>query len=136
MCDGKKTEQEILDAKIAPLEERWSPFREDPLIPVDEECMLQTLANAGNESARNMLLLARNWQGPVVPRKKIEEFMCGLLSRKTMANLDCAKVGPDGMDHFGRLVIYDKWKLVWWMFKRYCGPDKHKNRKTKKQTKK
>jgi hypothetical protein len=137
MCDRKKTDQEILNAKIAPLEERWSPFREDSAIPVDEESMLQTLANAGNESARSMLLIARNWQGPVVPRKKIKEFMCGLLSPKTMANLDCDKVGPDGKDRFGRLIIYDKWKLVWWMFERYCnrGRQKKGNRPQKRSGK-
>jgi hypothetical protein len=133
MSDRGKTDQNILDTKIAPLEARWSPFREDPLVPVDEESLLQTFANAGNEGARGMLSMARTWKGTRVPRKRIAEFSCGLLNRKTMANLDCEGKGPEGKSYFGKFVVYEKWKLVWWMFRRYCKPDPQKSRTSPKK---
>lgn len=50
MKDKKPTDQQILDAKIVPWTERWSPGRENPAIGMDEG-ILRALARI-EEGAR------------------------------------------------------------------------------------
>ena len=72
------TDQQILDATIAPAAERWSPGRENPAIGMDEG-ILRTLAKH-DEGARRAVQLADAWVGPEVPGNKLDAFLCGLLS--------------------------------------------------------
>ncbi len=64
------TDQQILDAKIAPAAERWSPGRENPAIGMDEG-ILRTLAKH-DEGARRAVQLAAAWNGPEVPGNKLD----------------------------------------------------------------
>ena len=112
------TEQQILEAQIASMEERWSPGRKNPGIGMDEG-ILRTLAKI-DEAARRVVQLADAWKGPEVPGNRLDEFLCGLLSGKTVKNLDSLGEGPEGKCSFGnKKVTYEKWPLVMWLYLRY-----------------
>ena len=118
MRSSGKTDQQILDAKIAPPEERWSPGRENPAIGMDEG-ILRTLAKF-DEGARRAVQLADAWNGPEVPGNKLDVFLCGLLAGKTIKNLDSDKKGPRGKLPFGeRKTAYEKWPLTMWLYEKY-----------------
>ena len=61
--------------------------------------------------------LAKKWPSTIVARKKVEEFSGGILSGKTLANLDSLGRGPRKI-HVGRQVCYPVDDLVAWMEER------------------
>ena len=118
MKEKKPTDQEVLDAQIGPLQERWSPGKENPAIRMEED-LLRTLAKS-DEGARRAVQLADAWNGPEVPGNKLDVFMCGLISGKTVKNLDCRGEGPRGKRSFGeKKTTYEKWPLTMWLYERY-----------------
>lgn len=127
MKSKKMTEQQILNAKIAPLHERWSPGRADPAIGIPEG-MLRALANH-DDGARRAVQLADDWKGNEVPGNKLDEFLCGLLSGKTIKNLNSQKKGPDGKRSFGnKKTTYEKWPLTAWVYLRYLCNKEHRGK--------
>ena len=127
MKEKKPTDQQILDAKIAPLEERWSPGREDPAVRTDE-AMLRMLARI-DEGARRVVQMADNWKGTEVPGNKLGEFFCGLISGKTVKNLDSDKMGPDCKRPVGnKKTAYEKWPLAAWFYLRYFCKKEHRGK--------
>lgn len=121
------TDQQILDAKIAPLEERWSPGRENPVVGIDEG-LLRMLAKI-DDGARRAVQLADDWKGNEVPGNKLDEFLCGLLSGKTIKNLDSQRRGPEGKRAFGtKKTTYEKWPLTAWIYLRYLCDKGHREK--------
>lgn len=127
MKERKPTDQKILDAKIASLEERWSPGRENPTIGMDEG-ILRALARI-DDGARRVVQMADNWKGTEVPGNKLDEFFCGLISGKTVKNLDSDKKGPEGKRPVGnKKTAYEKWPLAAWFYLRYFCKKEHRGK--------
>ena len=61
--------------------------------------------------------MAKNWCGQIVPRTKIEEYTGGLLTPKTLANLDSLGIGPERIT-VGRRVAYPVDELNEWLRER------------------
>lgn len=55
---------------------------------------------------------------PLVPRDKVYELTGGLISRKTLANLDSLGQGPKKRLCFGKKVCYPKEIFVEWLLER------------------
>lgn len=53
-----------------------------------------------------------------VPRKRVGEFTNGLLSPRTMANLDSAGVGPEGRVRVGNQICYPVDEFLKWLEQR------------------
>lgn len=118
MKEKKPAGQEFLDATTTPFEKRCSPGEENPAIRMDEG-VLRTLAKS-DEGARRAVQLADAWNGPEVPGNKLDVFLCGLISGKTVKNLDCRGEGPRGKRSFGeKKSTYEKWPLTMWVYERY-----------------
>jgi hypothetical protein len=62
-------------------------------------------------------ILAEKWPSAIVSRDKIEDFTGGLITSKTLANLDSAKdkEGPPGRIRIGRKVVYPVIEFVKWL---------------------
>ena len=128
MKEKKPTDQEILDAKIAPLHARWSPGRDDPAIGMEEgvlrtlvkpECVLKALAEH-DEGAYRAVRMADDWKKDEIPGPELGKFLGELISPKTVQNHSWAKIGPEGKRPFGKKkVTYDKWLLTVWLYERY-----------------
>lgn len=58
--------------------------------------------------------LARNWPSPIVSRTEIAKFSGGLLTPRTLANLDSLNEGPP-RGRCGRKVFYPVDELVKWL---------------------
>lgn len=58
--------------------------------------------------------LARNWPSPIVSRTEIAKFSGGLLTPRTLANLDSLNEGPP-RGRCGRKVFYPTDELVIWL---------------------
>jgi hypothetical protein len=67
--------------------------------------------------AFNFQTLADAWPAPIVARGQIERFSGGLLTSKSMANLDSLGLGPP-RGRLGRKVFYDVVELCRWMQQR------------------
>lgn len=111
MKDEKPTDQQIMEAKIASLGERWSPGRENQAISM-EEGILRALARI-DDGARRVVQMADNWEGTEVPGNKLDEFFCRLISGKTVKNLISDDKGPDCKRRVGnKKTAYEKWPLA------------------------
>lgn len=62
--------------------------------------------------------MAEAWPAPGFVRTETEKFTGGLLSRKTLANLQSLGEGPPIIKLRGKAFM-DKWAFVDW-FRRYC----------------
>jgi len=58
--------------------------------------------------------LATKWPSTIVARKRVSEFSGGILSEKTLANLDSLGQGPHRI-RIGRQVAYSVNELITWM---------------------
>lgn len=57
-----------------------------------------------------------SWQAPYVARSEAHAFSGGLVSSKSLANADSAKIGPVGAISFGsRRVAYPTESLARWI---------------------
>lgn len=61
--------------------------------------------------------LAKAWPSPIVSRTEISKFSGGLLTPRTLANLDSLGIGPP-RGTCGRKVFYPVDSLVVWIEKR------------------
>lgn len=63
----------------------------------------------------NLSPLAARWPSSLVAREKIAEFTGGILTPKTLANLDATGEGPKGRITVGRKVAYPVDLLIAWL---------------------
>lgn len=63
----------------------------------------------------NLSSLAARWPSSLVAREKVDEFSGGIISPKTMANLDASGFGVEGRITVGRKVAYPVDLLIAWM---------------------
>jgi len=61
--------------------------------------------------------LARSWPSAIVARTEVSRFSGGLLSPRTLANLDSLKQGPPRR-RCGKKVFYEAADLCAWMARR------------------
>ncbi len=67
------------------------------------------------EIEKSIEAMAARWPSPVVARKAIKEFSGGILSAKTMANMDSLGTGPDGRFLLMNQTCYPVENLVAWL---------------------
>lgn len=63
----------------------------------------------------DLSILAARWPSPFVAREKISEFTGGIITPKTLANLDSTGDGPQGRITIGRKVAYPVVELITWL---------------------
>ena len=68
----------------------------------------------------NLSILAARWPSPFVAREKVGEFTGGIITPKSMANLDCIGEGPAGRIICGRKVAYPVIEFITWLESRSC----------------
>ena len=72
--------------------------------------------NKNLEAAIVLIQLAgEKWSSTFVPRSQVPKFTGGLFTVGTMANADCADVGPKGGFRVGRQWCYPVDELVSWL---------------------
>lgn len=59
--------------------------------------------------------LAARWPSSHVAREKVGEFTGGIITPKTLANLDSIGAGPKGRITVGRKVAYSVHELITWL---------------------
>jgi hypothetical protein len=67
------------------------------------------------EIEKSIEAMAARWPSPVVARKAIKEFSGGILSAKTMANMDSLGTGPEGRFLMMNQTCYPVESLVAWL---------------------
>ena len=67
--------------------------------------------------------MAARWPSSHVARSRVAEFSGGILTPKTMANLDAQGKGPKGRIRVGKAVAYEVTKLIAWMESRVTFED-------------
>jgi len=55
---------------------------------------------------------------PVLARKDVSRYLGGIISPKTLANLDSLGEGPSGRFKVGRTVVYPTAALLMWLEER------------------
>lgn len=76
---------------------------------------MENQSNSLTEQFKIIDEMAAAWPSPVVARKKVGEFSGGILSAKTLANLDCRKEGPEGRFIVCNQIVYPTQSLVKFM---------------------
>lgn len=59
--------------------------------------------------------MGATWPSEIIARKQIGTFTGGMMSPRTLANLDCLGVGPAGVVKIGNTVGYSKRSLLEWL---------------------
>jgi len=60
----------------------------------------------------NLKTLADKWPSSLVARQEAKKFSGGIISEKTLANLDSQGIGPAGRLRIGRKVAYSVSSLI------------------------
>lgn len=63
----------------------------------------------------DLSILATRWPSPFVAREKVSEFTGGIITPKSLANLDALQLGPKGRITCGRKVAYPVAELITWL---------------------
>jgi len=79
----------------------------------------------GKERSFDLDVLSVEWGSSIVARTEIGRFSGGVLTSKSVANLDSLGKGPPGRFRLGRKVVYPVGELVGWM-KGRMGPCTHR----------
>lgn len=69
-------------------------------------------------SKNSILIKLQSDLPPVLARKDISRLTGGLISPRSLANLDCAGLGPKGRVKIGRLTAYERDSFVSWLSER------------------
>jgi hypothetical protein len=67
------------------------------------------------EIEKSIEAMAERWPSPVVARKAVKEFSGGILSAKTLANMDSLGTGPEGRFLLMNQTVYPVESLVSWL---------------------
>lgn len=59
--------------------------------------------------------MLKRWDSPIVARGEIRRFSGGVVSPKSLANLDSQGQGPDGAFRIGCKVVYPARNVVDWL---------------------
>lgn len=59
--------------------------------------------------------LVSGWGSPIVARRQAGRFSGGSISPRTLANLDCRGLGPEGRFMVGKNVVYPTESLARWI---------------------
>jgi hypothetical protein len=62
--------------------------------------------------------MAAKWPSGIVARRKVGEFTGGVISEKSMANLDCLGLGPPRIK-IGKIVAYPVKDFIAWLVERF-----------------
>ena len=62
--------------------------------------------------------LAKSWPSAFVSRGEISRFSGGIINPRTLANQDCAGVGPRGRINIGRKICYPVSEVIAWLEER------------------
>ena len=76
------------------------------------------MRNSRDQQIENIKKLGEEWPSSVIARKRVGDFTGGMLSPRTMANLDSLGLGPDGIIKIGNSVGYLKNPYVEWLIRR------------------
>jgi hypothetical protein len=68
-----------------------------------------------NQDSNLLKELSEKWPSAVVARSEVRKFSGGLLSEKTLANLDSRGEGPTGRIRVERKVCYPVAALITWL---------------------
>lgn len=63
-------------------------------------------------------LLTKKWPSGVVARREVSNFSGGLISPRSLANLDSQGNGPDGAIQIGANIAYSAAELAAWLYER------------------
>ncbi|OGR01003.1 MAG: hypothetical protein A2511_01370 [Deltaproteobacteria bacterium RIFOXYD12_FULL_50_9] len=63
--------------------------------------------------------MAAKWPSSIVARRKVGEFTGGVISEKSMANLDCLGQGPSNRIKIGKIVAYPVKDFIAWLVERF-----------------
>ena len=72
-----------------------------------------------NSSKSSLQNLHEAWASPFVAREKVSLFSGGILTARTMANLDSRGLGVEDRFRVGRKVVYPKKSLIEFLENRY-----------------
>ena len=76
--------------------------------------------------------LAKHWPSSFISRNKVQEFTGGLISSRTLANLDSLNEGPPSFRWKNKKIFYEVDPFVKWMRKRFLAgriqPQKSKSK--------
>jgi hypothetical protein len=62
--------------------------------------------------------LRNSWKDPIVPRKFALQASCGIITPKSLANLDCLGEGPQNAFRIGRQTVYPRDAFFDWLASR------------------
>ena len=77
-----------------------------------------TASPTKNKSSISFKSLIEKWPSTIVAREEVGRFSGGILSPKSMANIDSSGEGPEGAIRVGRKIAYPVDSLVCWMERR------------------
>jgi hypothetical protein len=132
----------VINFPRLPAQTRWIAYRLfRPLIPPTDESnffsfhprktkiLLQTIftdlfthailresrGNLSKGGGMNLSSLAEKWTSTIVARQDIATFTGGVMTPKTLANLDAKGCGPGGAFRIGGKVAYPVGQVVTWL---------------------
>jgi len=70
----------------------------------------------------NLKVLAEKWPSTIVARSEVRKFSGGIVNPRTLANLDCLGLGPEGRFYIGRKCAYPVDKFICWLEKQTSLP--------------
>lgn len=63
----------------------------------------------------NLQNLADKWPSAIVARDEIDSFTGGVISPKSLANMDSLGIGPQGAFRIGRKIAYPVNNVITWL---------------------
>lgn len=66
-------------------------------------------------SKPDLSFLDQNWPSGLVAREEVHRFTGGVISCKTIANLDSKGLGPEGSIRIGRKIAYQVKPFIRWL---------------------
>ena len=76
-------------------------------------------------------MLTKPWGAGIVARREVGRFTGGLITGRTLANLDSRGQGPGGAMRVGRQVAYPATRLARWLYRRGAAMDQTPPREKK-----
>ena len=96
-----------------------SVFRFAKFFPVSMMMKSDNFTDGGNDVDGKMSILRKMWPSEVVARDLVKEFSGGMITPRTLANLDSQGKGPANRFLSGKKVCYFIDDLIEWLETRY-----------------